>query len=243
MAGGWFKRMLGIPRVRPYSTYLDKRFKRHIKKDRIKTIIELGSRDVKDAILLSKYYGAKVFAFECNPDSLALCRENIQNTQNVVLVEKAVWNENKRIKFFPVVASHDDLRPGEKAKNIGASSCYVAGDHFHEKYEQSEIEVDAVRLDGFCKQKNIGQIDLLCMDLQGAEYQALLGLGDMLSRVRYIISEIEITPIYEGQHCFDEIEAYLKKYNFKMVQGIRAEAINGEPDPFGNYLFVNQSFR
>ncbi|MBF0330750.1 MAG: FkbM family methyltransferase [Candidatus Omnitrophica bacterium] len=243
MAGGILKRWLGIKRVRPYSTYLDKQFKRHIERAEVKLVFEVGSRDLKDAILLQKFFRARVFAFECNPDSLSLCRQNLAKAENVVLIEKAVWNQDKKIQFFPVVASYDDDLPELQAKNIGSSSCFMSANLHYEKLKQCEIEVDAIRLDGFCHEYGIQSIDLLCMDLQGAEFEALQGLGDVLNRVRYIISEIETIPLYQGQKCLDDVSRYLSGFGFKLAEEVPCIGRNGKKDSFANYLFINQAFK
>jgi len=44
----------------------------------IKTIFELGSRHLVDAIILSNYFkDSKIYSFECNPDCLIECYKNI----------------------------------------------------------------------------------------------------------------------------------------------------------------------
>jgi FkbM family methyltransferase len=222
------------------STYLNTNFTKHIHKEDIKIIFELGSRDLLDALCLSRFYNAKVFAFECNPDSILLCRRNAPISSNVSLLEKAVWDKNEKIKFYPVVESYEISNPNLKHKNIGASSCFRQCDDYHEKLVQSEIKVEAVRLDDFCKENRITSIDLICMDLQGASLHALRGLGDLLKGVSYIITELEDQPIYIGQDCYKEVFAYLKDFCFEQTSSSRPKSITGEPDPWADYLFINR---
>ena len=74
------------------------------------------------------------------------------------------------------------------------------------------------------------------MDLEGAEYYALLGLGDMIHRVRYIITEIIIKPVYQGQRFFDSTNQYLENHNFKLIER------DMESELLGNFLYINRSF-
>ena len=61
------------------SSYINANFTKHIKKD-INVIIECGSRDCEDAIKMLDYYNPnKIWSFECNPDSVKVCLENIKN--------------------------------------------------------------------------------------------------------------------------------------------------------------------
>jgi hypothetical protein len=51
-------------------------FSNLIDKNNVKVIFELGSRDLKDALLLESYYsGSSVYSFECNPDCLVECKK------------------------------------------------------------------------------------------------------------------------------------------------------------------------
>lgn len=63
-------------------SYLDTVFTDKINKNEVSTIFELGSRDLVDANKLSKFYNSVVFAFECNPDCLKICEENILKFTN-----------------------------------------------------------------------------------------------------------------------------------------------------------------
>lgn len=182
----------------------------------IDTIFELGSRDGLDAIELQKHFQAQVYAWECNPDSLVLCRQNLSQT-TIQLVEKAVWSKNQTIKFFPITNG-----------NIGASSAYeINSEYPHEVLIQKEIEVEAVRIDSWYQDK----IDLVAMDLQGAELEALKGMGDLLSTTKYIITEGQYKEIYHGTPLISDIENYLADHGFKLLHSIPTN------DWFGDFLF------
>lgn len=179
-------------------------------KDEIKTVFEIGSRDAKDAIDLSKYFKCHVFAFECNPRALDICKTNIGENPNVTLMPYAVWDKSGPLSFFRVIDG-----------NIGASSCFQFNpearnypDIVQEGLIQEEITVDAIRLDEFLDQQNMDGIDLICMDVQGACYEVLESLGDRLSNVKYIITELEAHPIYKGEKLFDDVDQYLKMKGF-----------------------------
>lgn len=102
-------------------SYLENIFTDNIAKTDVKTIFELGSRDLEDAIRLFNHYGCKVFAFECNPDCINVCKNKLRSQStvvnaNVFLVESAVSLENAETTFYPF-----DLT---KYDNMGASSMF-----------------------------------------------------------------------------------------------------------------------
>ena len=220
-------------------TYTQDIFTKHIDKNRINTVFEIGAHNCRDTIAINRYYRPRIiYVFECNPDCIQVSKNTLKRywgRKNICLIEKAVWSESKKIKFYPVVESYRQETPQIKQKNLGASSCFRTLGTHHEKFIQDEIEIDAIRLDDFCRENDINKIDLICMDLEGAEYYALLGLGDMIHRVRYIITEIIIKPVYQGQGFFDSTNQYLENHNFKLIER------DMESELLGNFLYVNQS--
>ena len=154
------------------------RFLQHINTNEVNTICELGSRDGIDAVHLAEYFDADVVAWECNPPAIELCRENIGDNDRVTLVDKACWSHAKTLTFYPVTNG-----------NVGASSAFqFNSDYPHEDLEQSQIEVEALRVDDWWEANRSDSIDLLAMDLQGAELEALKGMGNLLNDVKYIIT-------------------------------------------------------
>ena len=201
--------------------YLQDVFTRYIDETKVNTILELGSRDALDAVELSDYYNADVYSFECNPSAIEICKGTIGDHKRVHLVEKAVWDEEGTISFYPVING-----------NTGASSCFVAIDDYkYETYEQNEVLVPAIRLEGWFAETGVSP-DLICIDLQGAELRALKGMGEIPASVKYIITEGQTKPMYAGVNLIPEIEDYLEDFGFS----IREERLINPY--FGDFLFV-----
>jgi hypothetical protein len=101
---------------------------------------------------------------------------------------------------------------------MGASSAFKADPAYpyETPYAQVEIEVPVVRLEDWWKEfeKDL-KIDLLCMDLQGAELRALKGMGDLLHQVDFIITEVQYRPLYFDSPVLDEVREFLLQYQFK----------------------------
>ena len=85
------------------------------------------------------------------------------------------------------------------------------------KNPQKEILVEGIRLDTFTRKNNITNIDLLCIDLQGYELNALKSLGDELKSVKYIITECSIVSTYKNGASYEELSKYLHDFNFEYV--------------------------
>tara|TARA_R110002050_G_scaffold7274_4_gene28448 strand:+ start:3748 stop:4380 length:633 start_codon:yes stop_codon:yes gene_type:complete len=198
-------------------------FEKYINKVDVKTILELGTRYGVDTIYLQSFFNADVVSFECNPEALNHCRKLLSENQNIKLVEKAVWSENKTMKFYPVTNG-----------NIGASSAFKANSKYpYEQYEQSIVEVDAVRLDDWWKDNQTENIDLICMDIQGSELEALKGMGDLLKNVKYIITECQYKRLYKDTPLVDDLDEYLSSFGFVCRE------IQDANDWFGDAIFIN----
>lgn len=135
------------------------------------------------------------------------------------LIEKAISDKSGEITFYPF-----DIK---RYNNIGASSIFKIDFSNRPEYDpdykrgevQNEIKVQSTTLDDFIEKNKIDllSIDLLCIDLQGAEYLALKGCEQNLKNVKYIIVESSIKSTYIGGSNFFEIEEYLKKFNFNYI--------------------------
>ena len=228
----------------------------------IKTIFEIGSRDLLDSIHLARFYNTSdVYAFECNPDGIYECRKNMSQLDDLTksrvhLIEKAVHIENSEVVFYPFDVS--------KYNNIGASSMFKIdfsgrppqeeeGDihwaQFGPGFVQKEVKVDGVRLDTFCVDKNIKEIDLICMDLQGYELEALKSLSETILNVRYIITECSFISTYLGGCNFDQLYSYLKEFGFEFIVSDKTGSNLPSEKYFSNYtggvsefnaLFINK---
>jgi FkbM family methyltransferase len=57
----------------------------------------------------------------------------------------------------------------------------------------SRVDIKGTRMDTFMREQNcISTVDLLCIDLQGYELNALKSFGQRLHDVKYIITECSI---------------------------------------------------
>lgn len=168
----------------------------------VERILELGSRDGKDAILLRDEYDAEVVAFECNPPQVRVCENRLKFEDRIELVPKAVWHETGEIPFYPVVNG-----------NTGASSAFKANAKYpYENYVQAEVAVPCIRLDEWILENDFVP-DLICMDLQGSELAALRGMGKQLAKVKHIITEVQFEPLYHNTPKLSDLSKFLEPWN------------------------------
>lgn len=190
-------------------------------------ILDLGSYDAMQSIEFAiAFPKAKIYAFECNPANIRKCHDNIKNFKNIEIIPKAVFNKNGNIKFFPVIS------------NPGASSLFKASGKYDkiEKYSHEEITVEAIRIDTWAKERGIKKIDLIWLDLQGAEYEALESIGNMIYYIEAMFIELELKEIYKGQKLFEDVVKFLKSKGFSMIK-----FHTSKKKWWGNGVFLNKN--
>jgi len=213
------------------STYLEPNFTQYIPREWVKTVVELGSRDLLDAVKLYDYYKCPIYAFECNEDCLKICRGTQagmtdNQRQNIHLVDSAVCVKNGPVTFYPFDLNKYDNMGSSSMLKIDFSKRSPNDGDYNRENPQKEIIVQGVRMDTFMTNNNINNIDLLCMDLQGYELNALLSFGQQLENVNYIITECQINQTYTNGVEWRDLYSYLKSRGFEYVIS----------DAFGNTL-------
>ena len=157
---------------------------------------------------------ATVVAIECNPDTLPACRAVAEADFRITLIERAVQEYTGRTAFYQIdrnktVTSWPDGNPG-------ASSLFKAtGRYPIEDYKQCVIAVDCDRIDRICRQLQIDNIDLMWIDLQGAELLAFRSAGALMQNIRYIHTEVSFKPLYQGQCLYWEVDRFLRRNGFE----------------------------
>jgi len=123
-----------------------------------------------------------------------------------IVINATLWSSSNQKMTFKVATSS------------GSSSLFELKDHKIE-YPQievlEEIEVNTQTLDQlnvFGPEKN-----LLVLDLQGAEYEALLGAKRTLAGLNYVITEVNRRELYKGIKLVNDLDKLLKDNGFIRV--------------------------
>lgn len=90
----------------------------------------------------------------------------------------------------------------------------------------SSEEAPGTTLDHYCQSNGIASIDLLKVDVEGAEFQVLLGARRMLEggRVRCIAFEFGQTT-FDMNNEPDDIEAYLKEVGYVLRNIVKSDPV------------------
>lgn len=194
-------------------------------------VIDVGGNIGQYALLFTKY-ARKVYTFEPMPKMIARLKRHIDmNGLNgkLVLISKALSNKPDTIQFeLP------------KSANSGTASTVLG----RVANSAEIINVEAVRLDDLVASGEIaGRIDLVKIDIEGAELFALEGMAGILQLPEKPILILEMNEEMMGLAGYGaaEIQSYLAQFGFKPYEitkrGLRGpnERIASDSE---NYCFL-----
>ena len=207
------------------SNYWDNLFLQHLVINNIKQVFEIGARYGDESIQLKKtFYNSEICSFECNPNTVEKCKINLTNIEGICLYDFGLGEKEQKIPFYSYTKNND-----------GASS-FLKRIDFESTQKDSGL-ISMKRLDDFVKSKDIQNIDLLCMDIQGYELNVLKGAGDFIKNIKYIIMEepkpiintnylpVNIHSKYINAPSSQEIKDFMIKNNFIEIERISENEI------------------
>jgi FkbM family methyltransferase len=80
----------------------------------------------------------------------------------------------------------------------------------------NSVVVPTLTLPQLMGREKLDQVDLLKLDVQGAERLVLTGGADVLDRVRVIYTEVFFEPLYAGAWLFGQTSEFLSNRGFKL---------------------------
>ncbi len=173
-------------------------------------ILDIGTYDGSDAAMFKERFpSCRVLAVEACPDNYSIMMSRFFPTLfHVEVFHFAACDFDGEVPFFSNTDTHF---PGHFGQS---GSLLTPTDRIDRKWRggRGEIQfkqprmVTARRLDTFCAGQNVTWVDLLHMDVQGAESLVIDGMGDMRPRMIFLeTDETKETSGYVGAVPFDEL--------------------------------------
>jgi len=198
----------------------------------VSVMLDVGSRDGQAALSARRRLPkARIFSFECDSDGIQLCRSNLKHVANIELVEKAVNDTSGSVNLYAFEHVASRIRPSIR-KSFATSLLKPDPESPFKSYVTCERTVQAITLKEWSEKAGITSVDLLWMDLQGAELAALRGMGDLLKTVKVIYTEVEYKQMYQGQPTHEQLAEFMKS------NGFRLQHRTNTSEWFGNELYV-----
>ena len=171
----------------------------------------------------------KIYSFEASPRTFKILQIKLKgikkkfNQTDIEIFNFGIGNTNKKNTFYELSDSNsstfniiDRNSSYYKKKNKILSIFFLK-----DKSTIKETEVLQIKLTDFVKKKKIINIDVLKIDTEGYEFEVLKGLGQEISRIKYIYFEHHYDNMIKKNYKYSDIHDYLKIKGFQKVFKIK----------------------
>ena len=132
--------------------------------------------------------------------------------------------DNSRIKVYPLGLGITGCKVKLHInKSLGTNSILATDSNSYEIYgdllqNQETKQITLTSLDEWFDCNYYSSVDILKLDLQGSEINALKGAKKLLekNKIKIILCEIMFVEIYKNQAKWTELISMLEKYNLKL---------------------------
>jgi FkbM family methyltransferase len=182
-----------------------------------KVIVDAGANIGLSSIFYAQVYPqARIIAIEPEPSNFEILRKNTTAYSNITVVHAALWSGNREVTVFDVGAGRWGFQTGE-AGELETS--------------RSHGLVRGVTLDTLMKENGIDWIDLLKVDIEGAEKEVFASSIAWIDRVGAIAVELH-DRFKVG--CNDSVSTATKHFELRCQRGETSFIVREEPDGKGS---------
>ncbi len=173
-------------------------------------IFDLGANNGSVAMEYKEIFqNSMIYCFEPFPEMFKILSENTATHKEVNVFKKAISDKSGKRTFY--INESVDTNSLLESQPTGMRSDVQVKN-------RSKIEVETTSLDEFCGENSIPQIDILKMDIQGSELDALKGAAQLIKskKVGLIYTEIYFVAQYANQPLFQDILTYLYQEEYHL---------------------------
>jgi FkbM family methyltransferase len=178
-------------------------------------IVEIGANIGQHTTQFAATFpNGKIFCFEPDKRNLLVLKKAIKHCKNVVCIEKAVGARSRRVAFYQ---STGRMVEGNEGKEwTCSSSIKTPTAAFNKTYPaisfKKAVSTACIRLDTWYAHQDLGVIDFVWMDVEGAEGDVIRGGAKTFrDHVRYLYTEYS-DDMWEHQMTLADIRAALPSF-------------------------------
>ncbi len=139
-------------------------------------------------------------------DLLMLNNKKIDPQNNHIYINKAVSNDNKKLKIYKVSKNNNFDNYPWWIEQLATSNKEHYIKHGFKDILLDEIEVDCVTFNDIVKEYEVKSLDLLVIDTEGHDYNIIMSLDFNLIKPKYIEFEHLHMTHFEYKKCIEKLE-------------------------------------
>lgn len=172
------------------------------------TILDVGANRGDTVAEYRKLFPeSQIHAFEPTPELVDELTARFRTDSRVKVVPLAVSSEVGTTKFYCM------------SENVMNSMISLVSDKsYHGATNEKSIDVQTTTITDYCRKSGITSVQILKLDIQGAEKLALAGAKSMIEsgQIDTIYLEIFFASAYSDQTTFSEISSVLHTANYRL---------------------------
>lgn len=191
-------------------------------------VIEVGANDGRDTVEIALVFpDALIYAVECDSRLFPIFLARTKTFANVIFYPFAASDNYGFTSFYE-----------SSGQSFGSSSLLPPNliNVNPDIIFNTNRKVLTGRISDLLKSIDCQFVDLLWMDVQGAEVMILNDLKSLLPRIGAIYLEVEMVELYKGEALYPDISKLLQGHGFFISAEFRSV------DKLENVLFLNASF-
>ena len=173
-------------------------------------VLHIGANIGEEAKVYDQLGIRKQIWIEGNPETFLNLKHNINYNPQAVALNYVIGDENKTVTFH--IANNGSQ--SSSVLELGTHKQQHPTVEFVRDIETTMHRIDSLELD-------LLNVDFLNIDLQGFEYQALLGMGNLLDKFKWAYLEINRNNVYDGCVQVGTLDSFMLSRGFKRVETAR----------------------
>ena len=218
--------------------YLVRYYAKRLQTLRGKTIVHVGAHKGQEAALYERWGAARVIWVEADPDTARSLRSHLalRSGHGDGWLSRLLRFPPTRHQVVEALIGDEDGKPTDFFVfcNDGQSSSIFRKAKLEEDRHANVKETGQVRqlamrtLDSLLPESGIplDNVDILALDVQGAELLCLKGATALLGHVHLLEAEVSLLRWYEGGVLLPELDAWLREQGFHRRTWVRRRMMN-----------------
>jgi FkbM family methyltransferase len=199
--------------------YHQKKIYNFLKNFKIKIIFDVGAHKGEFLKLIKKIENfEKIYSFE--PQKKIFQNLNLLSVENKIFCFNLALSNNNGIRNLKI----NEISSTSTFSEINDQSLWYKIKSFIvrsslKSFFNYEEKVNVMKLDDFCNNHKISNIDLLKIDTKGHEKEVLQGALNLIKekKIKYILLEFNLHKMYKN-YSIKDLESFLDNSNFRLLK-------------------------
>jgi FkbM family methyltransferase len=178
-------------------------------------ILEGGAYDGENSVMLVELWpSATVHSFEPVPELCARVKARTAGHSNIHPYELALSDKSGTATFYESEKVDKPDVPSQSGSLLTPKETLQEAPRV---VFNKTTTVATTTIDDWAAKNGVDRVDLLYLDIQGAELPAMKGAPRIMKTVKAIMTEVEFVEAYAGQARYQEIAQWLTSQGFRMI--------------------------